>query len=66
MPHKPRSEENISIRPAMAAAYLFTSLKTNRSFNGNKRVGANRAITFLLLNDLEPTFDEDALVNLVL
>lgn len=29
-------------------------------------MGANAAITFLLLNDVEPTFGEDALVELVL
>jgi prophage maintenance system killer protein len=32
----------------------------------NSMAGANAAITFLHLNDIEPTFDEDALVTLVL
>lgn len=34
--------------------------------DGNKRVGANAAITFLRMNDREPTFDEEELVELVL
>jgi len=34
--------------------------------DGNKRVGANAAITFLLMNEIEPAFSEDALVDLVL
>jgi len=34
--------------------------------DGNKRVGANAAITFLLMNEWEPTFDEEELVDLVL
>jgi death-on-curing protein len=51
---------------AMAAAYLFHITQNHPFVDGNKRAGANAAITFLLLNDLEPTFDEDALVELVL
>src|ERR1035438_10213977 len=52
--------------PAMAAAYRF-HLCQNRAFiDGNKRAGANAAITFLLMNDWEPTFDEDELTDLVL
>ena len=39
----------------------------NHAFvDGNKRAGANAAITFLLMNDWEPTFDEDELADLVL
>ncbi len=39
----------------------------NHAFvDGNKRAGANAAITFLLMNDWELTFDEDELVDLVL
>ena len=34
--------------------------------DGNKRTAANAAITFLLLNDWEPDFSEDELVDLVL
>ena len=52
--------------PSMAAAYLFHITQNHAFLDGNKRTGANAAITFLLLNDWEPTFDEDALVNLVL
>lgn len=52
--------------PSMAAAYLFHIAQNHPFLDGNKRTGANASITFLLLNDWEPTFDEDALVNLVL
>jgi death on curing protein len=48
--------------PAMAAAYLF-HLCQNHAFN--KRVGANAAITFLLMNDWDVTFGEEELVDLV-
>jgi death on curing protein len=51
---------------SMAAAYLFHITQNHPFLDGNKRTAANAAITFLLLNDFEPTFDEDALVNLVL
>jgi len=51
---------------SMAAAYLFHITQNHPFLDGNKRTGANSAITFLLMNDFEPTFDEDALVNLVL
>src|SRR5258708_34604682 len=44
--------------PAMAAAYLFHLCQNHPFIDGNKRVGANAAITFLLMNDWEPTFDE--------
>ena len=43
--------------PTMAAAYLFHLCKNHPFFDGNKRVGANAAITFLLMNEWEPTFD---------
>jgi death-on-curing protein len=52
--------------PAMAAAYLFHLCQNHALIDGNKRVGANAAITFLLLNDWEPTFDETELVDFVL
>jgi death-on-curing protein len=42
--------------PAMAAAYLFHLCQNHPFIDGNKRVGANSAVTFLLLNDWEPTF----------
>ncbi|HXN47465.1 MAG TPA: type II toxin-antitoxin system death-on-curing family toxin [Bryobacteraceae bacterium] len=52
--------------PAMAAAYLFHLCQNHPFLDGNKRAGANAAITFLLMNDWEPTFDEEELVDLVL
>lgn len=50
----------------MAAAYLFHLCQNHAFIDGNKRVGANAAITFLLMNNWEPTFDEEELVDLVL
>jgi antitoxin MazE len=50
--------------PAMAATYLFICAQNHAFIDGNKRVGANAAITFLLLNDWEPLFREDELVGL--
>ena len=52
--------------PAMAAAYLFHLCQNHPFVDGNKRVGANAAITFLLMNDWEPEFDEQELVGLVM
>src|SRR5581483_11778507 len=52
--------------PAMAAAYNLSSLPNHPFIDGNKRVGANSAITFLLINDWEPTFEEEEVVELVL
>jgi len=52
--------------PAMAAAYLYHLCQNHPFIDGNKRVGANGAITFLLMNDWEPAFDEEELVALVL
>jgi death-on-curing protein len=52
--------------PAMAAAYLFHLCQNHPFVDGNKRVGANAAITFLLINDWEPTFEEEELADLVL
>jgi len=52
--------------PAMAAAYLFHIRRNHPCLDGNKGVAANAAITFLLMNDWEPTFSEDALVDTVL
>jgi death-on-curing protein len=52
--------------PAMAAAYLFHICRNHPFVDGNKRVAANAAITFLLMNNWEPTFSEDALVDAVL
>jgi death-on-curing protein len=50
----------------MAAAYLFHICQNHPFIDGNKRVGANAAITFLLINNWEPTFDEEELVDMVL
>jgi death on curing protein len=52
--------------PAMAAAYLFHICQNHPFVDGNKRVGANAAITFLLMNDWEPDFEPDDLADLVL
>lgn len=52
--------------PAMAAAYLFHLCQNHPFVDGNKRVGANAAIAFLLMNGWEPTFEEDELVDVVL
>ncbi|MEQ1885464.1 MAG: type II toxin-antitoxin system death-on-curing family toxin [Bryobacteraceae bacterium] len=52
--------------PAMAAAYLFHLCQNHPFIDGNKRAGANAAITFLLINGWEPTFEEEELVQLVL
>jgi death-on-curing protein len=52
--------------PAMAAAYLFHLCQNHAFIDGNKRVGANAAITFLFMNDWEPTFNQEELVELVL
>ena len=51
---------------AMAAAYLFHLCQNHAFVDGNKRVGANAAVTFLLMNDWEPAFGETELVDLVL
>jgi len=50
----------------MAAAYLFHICQNHAFVDGNKRTGANAAITFLLINDWELDFSEDELVDLVL
>ena len=52
--------------PAMAASYLFHLCQNHPFIDGNKRVAANAAITFFLMNDWEPTFGEDELVELVI
>jgi death-on-curing protein len=51
--------------PAMAAAYLFHLCQNHPFIDGNKRVGANAAITFLLINDWDATFSAEELVELV-
>jgi death-on-curing protein len=52
--------------PAMAAAYLFHLCQNHPFIDGNKRVGANAAITFLLLNDWDLEFTPEELVDVVL
>lgn len=52
--------------PAMAAAYLFHLCQNHPFIDGNKRAGANAAVTFLLMNDWEPTFEQEELVEVVL
>jgi len=52
--------------PAMAAACLFHLCQNHAFIDGNKRTGANAAITFLLMNDWEPLFNEIELADLVL
>ena len=50
----------------MAAAYLFHLCQNHAFVDGNKRVGANAAITFLLMNDWEPDFEPNELADVVL
>lgn len=52
--------------PAMAAAYLFHLCQNHPFIDGNKRAGANAAITFLLMNNWDSTFTEDEFADLVL
>jgi len=52
--------------PAMAAAYLFHMWQNHPFIDGNKRTGANAAITFLLINDWDLDVSEEQLVDLVL
>ena len=52
--------------PAMAAAYMFHLCQNHAFIDGNKRVGANAAIVFLLLNGWELLFTEAELVDVVL
>lgn len=52
--------------PAMAAAYFFHVCQNHPFVDGNKRTGANAAITFLMMNDWDLDFSEGELVDLVL
>lgn len=52
--------------PSMAAAYLLHLGENHPFVDGHKRTGANAAIAFLLINDGEPDYSEDELVDLVL
>jgi len=51
--------------PAMAAAYLFHLCRNHPFIDGNKRAGANAAITFLLVNEWDLELGSDELVDLV-
>lgn len=50
----------------MAAAYLFHLVQNDPFIDGNKRVGAATAITFLFMNNQDISATEDELVALVL
>jgi death-on-curing protein len=52
--------------PSMAAVYLFHIYQNHPFVDGNKRTGANAAITFLLINNWDIDFSEDELVDVVL
>jgi death on curing protein len=52
--------------PAMAAAYLFHLCQNHPFIDGNKRAGANAAITFLFMNDWEAAFSDEELLEVVL
>jgi death on curing protein len=52
--------------PAMAAAYLFHICQNHPFVDGNKRTGANAAITFLLINGWDLEVSAEELVDLVL
>lgn len=52
--------------PSMAAAYLFHLCQNHPFVDGNKRTGANAAISFLLMNDWDLDMTEDELLDLVL
>jgi death-on-curing protein len=45
---------------------VFHLCQNHPFVDGNKRVGANAAITFLLINNWEPTFTEEELADVVL
>jgi death-on-curing protein len=50
----------------MAAAYLFHLCQNHPFLDGNKRTAAMAMIVFLVINDLQPTFSVDELVDLTL
>ncbi len=52
--------------PAKAAAYLFHLCQNHPFIDGNKRIAANAAITFLLLNDWDLELGSDELVEVVM
>lgn len=50
----------------MAAAYLYHLVQNHSFIDGNKRVGAAAALTFLELNGIETKILNQALVDIVL
>ncbi len=66
--HRRHSAANSCIHPfpPWRRRTFSISARTTPSLTGTNRFGANAAITFLLMNDWEPTFDEEGLVDLVL
>jgi death-on-curing protein len=50
---------------AMAAVYLFHLCQNHPFIDDNKRTGASASIAFLLMNDWEPLFGVEELVELV-
>jgi death-on-curing protein len=50
----------------MAAAYLFHLVQNHPFLDGNKRVGAAAALTFLVMNGIETRIPNQALAQMVL
>ena len=50
----------------MAAAYLFHLVQNHPFLDGNKRVGAAAALTFLLMNGIETRVPNETLAQMVL
>ncbi len=46
-----------------AAQYCISLAKTHPFLDGNKRIGADCMVTFLVLNGIEPTFDASQLFD---
>jgi len=49
-----------------SAAYLFHIVKNHPFNDGNKRTGAGSALMFLRVNNVEPNYDTDNFVQLVI
>lgn len=52
--------------PSMAAAYLFHLCQNHSFLDGNKRIGAQAAVVFLLINDWRLHVSEEQLIDMVL
>ena len=48
-----------------ASAYLFHLVKNHPFNDGNKRTGAGSALMFLRVNGIDPNYDNDSYVQLV-